>query len=268
MKVGMIGCGFIGSMLAKECDGLEEIEEVHLFDIVSSRSRELAARIGKATVHDECEELIEASDIVIEAASHEAVERYGPKALARGKDLMILSMGAFRDNELFDNMRRLTKENGCHLYLPSGAIAGIDGLKSARVAHIDTVELRTTKSVNSLEGSDYIHNLGIDLKKLKDPTVVFEGTARDAVRLFPQNVNVAALISVSGVGFDRTRVTVIADPKATRNHHTLTVSGRFGSFRVDLKNFPSISNPKTSYLAGLSALATLRNIVSGVWIGT
>ncbi len=268
MNVGIIGCGFIGAMLAKECDNIDEISTVNLFDIVGTRTRQIAARIRKARVFDESDELIEASDLVIEAASHEAIRQYGQAVLRRSKDLMVMSTGVFCDSELYESMKRLTRENSCHLYMPSGAVAGIDGLKSAGVAHIDTVELRTTKSVRSLEGADYIHNIGIDLSELSEPAVVFEGSAREAVKLFPQNVNVAAAISLSGIGFDRTRVKVIADPKATRNHHTLTVSGRFGNFEMALENYPSISNPKTSYLAGLSGIATLRNIVSGIWIGT
>lgn len=268
MKVGIIGCGFIGSMLAKECDHIEEIDRVNLFDNVAPMSRSLVSRIEKAHIFDDCDELIRDSDLIIEAASHAAVGQYGPLILEMGKDLMVMSIGAFSDGELFLRLKQLTKKNSCHLFLPSGAIAGIDGLKSAQVANLDQVELKTIKPIVGLEGVDYIYKKGINLNELNEPTVVFEGSAREAVKNFPRNVNVAACVSLAGVGFDMTRVKIIADPNVTRNHHYLTVSGRFGSFTVKLKNYPSISNPRTSYLAGLSGIATLRSIVSGIWIGT
>ena len=149
----------------------------------------------------------------------------------------------------------------------SSEIAALGSALEGVVSSVSSLIL-DSYTLRSLEGADYIHNIGLDLSELSEPAVVFEGSAREAVKLFPQNVNVAAAISLAGIGFDRTRVKVIADPKATRNHHTLTVSGRFGTFEMALKNYPSISNPKTSYLAGLSGIATLRNIVSGIWIGT
>jgi len=268
MKVGIIGCGFIGSMLATECDNIEEIERVNLFDTMAQMSRSLVSRIEKAQVTDNCQELIQGSDLIIEAASHTAVEQYGPMVLEMGKDLMVMSIGAFSDDELFRRLKQLTRKHSSHLFLPSGAIAGIDGLKSAQVANLDQVELKTIKPVMSLEGVDYIYQKGINLNELNEPFIVFEGSAREAVKNFPRNVNVAACISLAGVGFDMTRVKIVADPNVTRNHHYLTVSGRFGSFTVKLKNYPSISNPRTSYLAGLSGIATLRSIVSGIWIGT
>jgi len=268
MNIGIIGCGFIGSMLAKACEDIDDIRKVLLFDTIQSKCRQLASRIPKAHIKDDSMELIEQSDLVIEAASHEAVEHFGPIVLGKGKDLMVLSIGAFNDDALFIKLKELTKVHSSHLYLPSGAIAGIDGLKSANVANLDKVELKTIKSIPSLEGAEYIHRKGINLYELKEAEVIYEGSAREAVKQFPKNVNVAAAVSLAGIGFDKTSVKIIADPGATRNHHYLTVSGRFGSFTVKLKNFPAISNPKTSYLAGLSGIATLRNIVSGVWIGT
>lgn len=255
-------------MLAKACDDIDDISNVFLYDVIQSKCRQLASRIPKAQIMDDCIELIDQSSLVIEAASHEAVEHFGPMILGKGKDLMVLSIGAFNNDALFDKLKELTKVHSSHLYLPSGAIAGIDGLKSANVANLDKVELTTIKSIPSLEGAEYIHKKGINLYELKEAEVIYEGSAREAVKQFPKNVNVAAAVSLAGIGFDKTTVKIIADPGATRNHHYLSVSGRFGSFSVKLKNFPAISNPKTSYLAGLSGIATLRNIVSGVWIGT
>ena len=249
MNIGIIGCGFIGAMLAQACDDIDEIACVYLIDRIPSKCRQVISRIDKARILESFTELISRSDLVIEAASHDAVEKYGPMILEKGKDLMVLSIGAFSNDVLFLKMKELTKKHSCHLFLPSGAIAGIDGIKSANVANIEMVELKTIKSISSLEGADFIHDKGISLNELKEPTVIFEGNAREAVKHFPKNVNVAAAVSLAGIGFDKTLVKIIADPGTTRNNHYLTVSGRFGSFTVKLKNYPAISNPKTSYLA-------------------
>lgn len=268
MKVGIIGCGFIGSMLAKECDDIEEVEKVRLYDVDVGRGRHLASKVSKAELSGSGEELIELSDLIVEAASHGAVHEYGSAVLERDKDLMVMSIGAFNDDQLYERISALARERSGHLYLPSGAIAGVDGLKSATVANVESVELKTIKPVTGFDGVDYIHEQGLNLHGLTEKKVVFEGSAREAAKHFPKNINVAAGLSLAGIGFDRTTVKIVADPSATTNHHNVTVRGRFGSFTVNLKNYPAVSNPKTSYLAALSAIATLRNIVTGVWIGT
>ena len=255
-------------MLAQACDDIDEIGCVYLIDRIPSKCRQVTSRIDKTRILESYRQMIDESDLVIEAASHEAVEKYGPMVLEKGKDLMVLSIGAFSNDLLFSTLKELTRKHSSHLYLPSGAIAGIDGIKSANVASIEKVELRTKKSIASLEGADFIHDKGISLNEITEPTIIFEGNAREAVKHFPKNVNVAAAVSLAGIGFDKTLVKIIADPSTSRNNHFLTVSGRFGSYTVELKNYPAMSNPKTSYLAALSAIATLRNIVSGVWIGT
>jgi len=152
--------------------------------------------------------------------------------------------------------------------LPSGAICGIDGIKSASVAGIDEITIETTKPPIGLEEVRYVTKQGIDFSKLKEPVVVFHGAAKEAVTHFPKNVNIAACVSLAGIGFDKTKVKIIVDPAATRNQHRIVCRGRFGEFKCEVRNMPSMSNPKTSYLAALSAIATFKNVVSGVWIGT
>jgi aspartate dehydrogenase len=181
---------------------------------------------------------------------------------------MIMSVGALVDDVFWDKLQKKATAKDCKIFLPSGAICGIDGLKSASMAVLDEITIETTKPPKGLANVRFITKQGIDLSKLKKPLTVFSGTAREAVKQFPKNINIAACVSLAGLGFDKTQVKIIVDPAATRNQHKLICRGRFGEFACTVKNMPSMSNPKTSYLAALSAIATLKKIVGGVWIGT
>jgi aspartate dehydrogenase len=268
MKVGIIGCGFIGSTLANEIEDIDEISELFLFDRKISSSEGLASGLTKAKATSDITMLIKNSDLVIESATQEAVNEYAEKILTSGCNLMIMSVGALVNDDFWESLKKIAKQNGCKIFLPSGAICGIDGLKSATIAGIDDVTIETTKPPKGLEEVRYITKQGIDLAKLNKPLVVFDGPAREAVKHFPKNVNIAACVSLAGIGFDKTNIRLIVDPASTRNQHQLICKGRFGEFSCLVKNMPSITNPKTSYLAALSAIATIKKIVSGVWIGT
>ena len=268
MRVGIIGCGFIGGTLANDIENIDEIQELYLFDRNLSSSEGLALGLQKAKATANVEELIENVDLVIESATQDAVKEYAEQVLSSGRDMMIMSVGALVNDDLWEKLKRIAKENCSKIYLPSGAICGIDGIKSAVIAGIDEITIETTKPPKGLEEVRYITKQEIDLSKLNTPVTVFDGPARDAVKHFPKNVNIAACVSLAGIGFDKTKIRIVADPAATRNQHKLICRGRFGEFCCVVKNMPSITNPKTSYLAALSAIGTIRKIVSGVWIGT
>jgi aspartate dehydrogenase len=180
---------------------------------------------------------------------------------------MIMSVGALADVELYRSIRRMASEHGSKVYLPSGAISGLDGLKSASSGSIKSVTLTTTKSPESLEGAPFIREKKIDLKGLKGPTTIFEGSAAEAVRAFPANVNVAATLCLAARE-GNVRVRIIADPNIKVNRHEIVAEGDFGQMTTRVENVPSPKNPKTSYLAALSAIATLRSIVEPIKIGT
>jgi aspartate dehydrogenase len=268
MKVGIIGCGFIGNTLANAIENIDEISELYLFDRTLSSSEGIASGLTKSKPVSTVKELIGNVDLVIEAASQDAVKEHAKNVLDNGRDILIMSIGALVDDQFWLELRNTAKSKQCKIYLPSGAICGIDGLKSASIAGIDEINLITTKPPKGLEEVRYITKQNIDLNKLTEPLTVFEGTAREGVQHFPKNINISACISLAGLGFDKTKVKIIIDPAATRNQHKLICHGRFGEFTCEINNMPSITNPKTSYLAALSAIATLKNIVSGVWIGT
>ena len=147
------------------------------------------------------------------------------------------------------------------IYLPSGAIAGLDGIKSVK-DELDSVYLTTTKHPRSLKGAKFFENSSLDIDSIESSTVIFEGMARDAVSLFPANVNVAALLSLSGIGSEKTMVRIVADPDTDKNTHHIEALGKFGKMEFTIENFPDPSNPKTSRLAILSAIETLRRYCS------
>ncbi len=166
-----------------------------------------------------------------------------------------MTIGTLFDDEFREHLIDVAKRHGAKIYLPSGAVAGIDGIKAASMAGIDEVTLVTTKSPESLG------------RHLSRRTILFEGNAREAVKQFPKNINVAACLSLAGIGFDRTKVKIVADPVVKFNSHKVLAHGKFGRLRAEVENLPNPNNPKSSYLASLSAIALIKKIVSPLQIG-
>jgi aspartate dehydrogenase len=254
MKIGIIGCGAIGSDVAHAADSFPEIKTIFLHDIDEESEKKLAENISKGKAVDS-EILLGESDLVFEAASQEAVKMYATKVLKQGKDFIMMSIGSLFDDEFRKELEETARKHHAKLYLPSGAVCGIDGILSASGDTIDKVTLVTTKPPKALD------------KEYKKRTVVFKGTARDAVQEFPKNINVAANLSIAGIGFDKTLVEIVADPVATRNSHKILAHGRFGRLRAEVENMPNPHNPGSSYLASLSAIATLKRIINPIQIG-
>lgn len=196
----------------------------------------------------------ETPDLVLECASQQAVAQYGEGILKRGWPLAVISTGALADSKL----EKQLMQAGGKLTLLSGAVAGIDGLAAAKEGGLERVTYRSRKSPASWRGS-YAEQL-IDLHAVTEAQVFFEGSAREAARLFPANANVAATVALGGMGMDDTRVQLMVDPATRRNTHTLHVEGLFGEFHLELSGLPLASNPKTSTLAALSAVRACREL--------
>ncbi len=207
-------------------------------------------------------------DVVLEAASHEAVRELLEPLLAAGISVIVMSAGALVDEALRGAAERSAARSGALLYVPSGGIGGLDALKAACVAGVDEVSIRVAKPPAAWEKIPYVEALGVDLGRLASARVLYDGPARDGVAHFPQNVNIAAVLALAGIGFERTRLTVVADPSLTHNTHTIRVSGKTGRFSVVLENVPSPENPRTAWLACYSALAALRQLSAHVRYGT
>ncbi|MHC1610366.1 MAG: aspartate dehydrogenase [Candidatus Methanospirareceae archaeon] len=282
IKVGVVGCGAIGSVICKAIDRDEVnghelglgMELKVLIDNHPERIERLCKSLRKKPGiikfdSTELDESLEEVDLVIECASQAAVREFIIPALKMGKDVMIMSVGALLcDPGLLEEIERISRDKGCRVHIPSGAVAGIDGLKSGAVGGIHSVELTTRKPPRGFEGNAYIRERGIDISSIKEEKTLFVGSAKEAVRHFPENINVAATLSIAGIGSEATRVKIIADPGTKENVHEIEARGEFGALSVRVENVPSVENPKTSYLAALSAIATLKRISHPILVGT
>jgi len=267
MRIALIGCGSIGRVIARSITEKRINAELKcVYDIDVKKAVEFAKRFN--TEYKEFDEILKDDlDLVLEAASQKAVSTLIPKALKAKKDVMIMSTGALADEHLLQEIKELAEKNNLKVYLPSGAIAGLDGIKSAR-DEIERVTIKTTKPPASLEGAPFFEKHPMNLKEIKKPTVIYEGPAEEAVKLFPSNINVAASLSLAGIGPKRTKVQIIANPDIKSNIHEIIAEGRFGVLKTTTENVPSPDNPKTSYLAALSAVATLKKITESIQVGT
>lgn len=269
LKIGVIGCGAIGAQICRAIDnGSINAELSAIYDRSAENCEKLQGSLNSKPAISSPAELVSRADIVVECASQAAVREHGLLVLENGKDLMVMSVGVFMDEKLLDDLVRAARKNDCKIYVPSGAIAGIDGLRSAKAASIDRVEISTTKNPKGLDGAPFIIENNIDVYSFNEKTMIFDGNAKEAVRAFPANVNVAASLSLAGIGSDDTKVKIFVDPEASRNIHEITVEGDFGYFKCRIENVPSPDNPKTSLLAALSAIATLKKITEPLQIGT
>ena len=208
------------------------------------------------------------ADVVLEAASHDAVREHLVSLLGAQISVIVLSAGALADDRLREEAARAAVRSGAKLYVPSGGIGGLDALKTACIAGVDEVTIQVAKPPAAWKGIPFVEALGLDLDALSSPVTLFDGPARSGVPHFPQNVNIAAVLSLAGIGFDRTRLQVVADPGLRFNTHTIRVSGNSGVFSVVLENVPAPENPKTSWLACYSALAALKEFAAAVRYGT
>ena len=263
MKIGIVGCGAIGSVLAGFIDKeLEDSVLVAICDCDEEKGKELVDSLKSKPILTDIDGVIDKSDIVVEAVSPAIVRELLEKCIKKRRHLMVMSVGGLVQN--MDLLPKLT----ARLFVPSGAIAGIDGVKAASVEEIKSVTITSTKSPRSLEGAPFIVKNKIDLGKIKDKKIIFEGNALEAIKGFPQNVNVAATLSLAGIGAEKTRVKVVVDPNTKVNMHEIEVIGSFGKFTSKVENVVSPLNPKTSHLAVLSACATLKRLTGYLKIGT
>ena len=265
--IGIAGCGTIGRKVASELDA-GAVPRAVLGGITSrslDRAERFASTLSSSPPVVALDRLVEISDLVVEAAPASAMKEIAAATLSAGKDLMALSGGALLQR---DDLFNLAEKNGATIYVPSGAIAGLDGIAGACVGRIDSLTMTTRKPPEGLKGAPGIEIAGIDLDAVAEPTVVYEGPALEACRLFPANVNVSAALSMAGLGPNKTRICIYADPTVDKNTHEIVVQGEFGRLSVLIENTPSESNPRTGKLSALSALATLRRITSHVQVGT
>lgn len=266
-----MGCGAIGTEIALAIDsGKVNAQLTHIYDFDKNKSEILALKLIKKPVIVENPHLLSSNpvDIVVEAASQDAVRNHALSILQNRRDLMIMSVGALLDESILDVLLEACSEFKKSIYLPSGAIAGLDAIKSVK-NEIESLTLVTTKNPKSLKGAKFFEIHPIDIDTIKNPVTIFDGNAKEAVKLFPANINVAALLSLAGLGSEKTKVRIVADPNTDKNTHSIEARGKFGKITITVENVPDKNNPKTSRLAILSAIECLRGICSDdMQIGT
>jgi aspartate dehydrogenase len=267
VNICVIGCGAIGTTIARAVEDIPNIETVYLTDRSQECATRLQEKLTKVRYVPDIIPVLGEIRLVVEAASQDAARYYVPLALSAGIDVLIMSVGVLHDEAFQSDIFRLAKRKGGKLYVPSGAVGGIDALAAAKLEEIEEVTLTTTKPPSAFEENDYLKSKGMNPSEMRVRTQLFEGPAREAVRHFPQNINVAATIALAGIGFDKTIIRIVCDPQVKTNEHHLWAKGRFGELDVVTRNVPSPRNPKTSYLAALSAIAAIRKIAGSHWIG-
>jgi len=264
MKLGLIGAGGMAATMLDAIAAHEPESLDHLAVLVRDRVKgealvaRHAAHWRKASVHTDLASLLETgADMVCECAGHAAVKEHGAAVLAAGCDLVVASTGALADDALLATLKAAALEGDSQLLLPAGAVGGIDALAAARLHGTPRVTYIGRKPPGAWRGTKA--DTLLDLSALTAPATFYEGSARAAAQDFPQNANVAATIALAGVGFDATRVKLIADPTIARNLHELEVESDALRFTIRLEGVPSPANPKTSLTAGLSMARAVLN---------
>ena len=271
MRLGLLGGGTIARLVLKHVrDGA--LEGVQIAGILGrtehSRGRRLADAFDVPFVTSREALLALRPGAVLEAASHDAVREHAAPLLASGTSLIVLSAGALCDDALRVRLEQLAARHGATLCVPSGGIGGLDALKAACAAGVDDVTIEIAKPPAAWRDIAFVEALDIDLDRLQRATTLFEGPTREGVPHFPANVNIAAVLAMAGIGFDRTRMRVIADPALTRNTHTIAIRGTSGAITIRLQTVPSPDNPKTALLACYSAIVAIKTLGAPVRYGT
>jgi aspartate dehydrogenase len=266
MSVGIAGLGTIGLPVARAlAAGIPNLE---LVAVASGRRDRAEARLDEAgisvpvcTVAD----LVERADVVVECVPASAFRSVAEPALGAGRVLVTVSAAALLDSE---DLVQLAARTGGRIVLVTGALLGLDAVRAAAQGALRSVRMVSRKPPRGLRGAPYLVARNIDVESVTTATKVFEGSARDGARGFPANVNVAAALSLAGIGPDATTLEIWADPAVTRNTHTIEVEADSARFTMTIENVPSAENPATGRITPLSVIAALRDLVAPLRVGT
>lgn len=268
LKIGIAGCGAIGSSLAQVImkDFSRQAELQSVFDKERTKAYGLANSLGKRIAALTFENLLSNVDFVIEATSAAAAFGIARETLSAGKDIMVMSSGGILAG--FQELSNLAVQKGARLFIPSGAICGIDAIKAQSLGKINSITLTSKKPPRAFKGITYILKKRINLDQISQETVLYEGEARGAIKFFPQNINVASTLTLAASGKQKVTVKIVASPNLEKNVHEVEVISDSGRIFTRCENIIHPDNPKTSYLAVLSAIMCLKQILTPIKIGT
>jgi aspartate dehydrogenase len=266
LRVAIGGFGAIGSVVASRLDrGIEGLTLAAVAARDVARAEAAMADFARRAPVVPLAQLSEGTDIVVECAPAAVLRDIAEPALSQGRTLIVLSCGALLDNL---DLVELARRQGGRIIVPTGALLGLDAVAAAAEDGIASVKMITRKPLEGLSGAPYLVANNIDITGLATPKCVFSGTAREAARGFPANVNVAAALALAGIGPERTIVEIWADPTVTRNIHRIEVEAEAARLSMQVENVPSPENPRTGRLTALSVIATLKKLVSPLAVGT
>jgi aspartate dehydrogenase len=264
LRIGLAGLGGVGLEVArrliKGVPGLT-LAAVSMRDL--DKARQKLPEIANVPMRQPTE-LADDCDVVVECLPPTLFRDVAVSAIDKGRIFIPLSVGQLLPN--WDLVER-AKANGSRILVPTGALLGLDAVRAAAEGEIRSVNMITRKPPNGLDGAPYLVERGISLKNLDKPMKVFDGTAREGAKGFPANVNVAAALSLAGVGPDRTHLEIWADPTLVRNTHRIEVDADTARFSMSIEGVPS-ENPRTGKIVALSTVAALRGLVSELKVGT
>lgn len=255
LRLALIGWGAIGRRIAALLAGASDIAIVAIGVRDAAKATDIPAGARLITAPQDLAGLD--LDLVVEAAGRESVAIWGEAALAHASALAVASTSAFCDTALLDRLVATAETNGSQLLIPPGALAGIDGIAAAALLPLDEVVHRIVKPPPAWRGTAAESLVALD--GLTQATTFFTGTAREAASRFPQNANVAVITALAGIGLDRTRVELVADPSAGGNGHQLSIRGDFGKLDLAIENRPLASNPKSSEMTALGLVRLIEN---------
>ncbi|MFC5421848.1 aspartate dehydrogenase [Bosea eneae] len=258
LRVAIIGWGAISRRVVALLSGAQDIAIIAIGVRSLPRAQDVPA--GAALITDPGELAGLELDLVVEAAGREAVALWGEVALRAAPAFAIASASALTDTALLERLLATAEASRSQLILPPGALAGIDALAAASALPLDEVLHSIVKPPGAWRGTPAEEMVALD--ELRGPVTFFSGSAREAASRFPQNANVAVISALAGIGLDRTRIELVADPDAAANCHRLSVDGAFGRLRLMIENRPLADNPKSSDMAALSLVRAIRNRIA------
>jgi aspartate dehydrogenase len=266
LSVALGGFGAIGKAVASALDaGIYGLSLVAVAARDTDKARQGMANFRNRVPVVSLAELAEHAEVVVECAPAGVFTEIAGPAIRAGRIFVAVSAGALLSHpDLIDEARK----TGARIIVPTGALIGFDAVRAAAEGKIRSVKMVTRKPPGGLAGAPYLKEQGISLDGLTKPLKVFDGSARDGARGFPANVNVAAALSLAGIGPDRTRLEIWADPNIRRNTHHVVVEADSARFETTIENVPSKENPRTGRITALSVIATLRGLVAPLKIGT
>lgn len=265
LRVGIAGLGAVGLEVAKRLiAGVPGLSLVAVAVRDVEKARRALPLVGDSIVVRKATELANDCDIVVECLPPALFREVATSAIDKGRIFMPLSVAQLLEN---GDLIERAKLKGARILVPTGALIGLDAVRAAAEGTIHSVKMVTRKPPAGLEGAPYLREHGISVRDLKKAMKVFDGSAREGARGFPTNVNVAAALSLAGIGPDRTQLEIWADPTITRNTHTITVDADTARFTMSIENIPS-ENPRTGKSVAPSTVAALRALVSELKVGT